>query len=97
MSEMLEPRDTCQGELQTRYGNNQETEGVAVKKVEWSQIYEEHFGIRHADREFGVCPADFFGPISPVFPHYVPIPPFWNGKVYLFHCMLEVCDLPFDF
>ena len=55
---------------------------VAVNKAERSWRSEEHFEIRHGDAELVVYLASFWSCFGPVFPHYVPFPPFCDGNVY---------------
>ena len=59
----------------------QEKEACCTQ-VERSWRTKEHFDIRHGDAQFGVCPAGFQSYFGPVFPYYVPFPPFWDNNVY---------------
>ena len=59
----------------------QEREVYVVNKAERGWRSEEHFDIRHGDAEFGICPTGFWFCFGPVFSHYVPLTPFWNGDV----------------
>ena len=55
---------------------------VSVNKPETSWGFEEYFDIGHGDVEFGVCLAGFWSCIRLVFPHCIPLSPFWNDNVF---------------
>lgn len=69
---------------------------VAANKAERSWEPEKCFDIRHRNAQFRIYPAGF-NCLGLVFPHHAPLHPFWNDNVYSVHCILEVCDLTFDF
>lgn len=51
--------------------------------------------IKRGPTEFGVSPAGFWSCSGPVFPHYVPFPPFGMGMYTLGLWMLEVLNILF--
>lgn len=53
--------------------------------------------IRRGDAEFGVCLAGLQSCFGRVFPHDAPFLPLGLQMYSLCHCMLEICDLLFDF
>lgn len=51
----------------------------------------------HRDKEFGVCPAGFHFRFGPVFHCCGLFLPLWMVMFMLYHCILELCSLLFDF
>lgn len=54
---------------------------------------EDCFDIRYA--EFRDCSAVFQSSFGPIFPHYIPFPPIFNGNIY--SVPLYVVSMPSDF
>ena len=70
---------------------------VGGNKAKRSWRSEESFDIRHEDAEFGVCPAGFQLYLNQYFLTMSPSLCFGMVMSILCHCMLEVCDMLFDF
>ena len=69
---------------------------VVVNKAKRNWSSNEHFGIRHGDAEFGVCPAGFQYCSCPVFPHLCFFSSLLEWYVYSV-TLYVVCDLLFYF
>ena len=90
-AEMPVSWDTCQGELLSECRPVQEEEVHSTKQKGLGDLKSALTLDMEVQASFQSC----FGP---VFPHYVPLPSFWNGNIYILcYYMLEVCDLLFDF
>lgn len=69
---------------------------VCCSQQGWKDRATQPFETRHRTVGFGavssLCPT----PFGPLFPHCAPLHPF--GMMYILcRCVLERCDLPFDF
>lgn len=103
MLEMLELWDIHQGELHTGRATYQVKREMCVAcsqaaGAEPSNPFGSKVpGARDGATVFGICFADFQFCFSLLFPQYALIPPFRSGMFIWFQCVLEVCDLYFDF
>ena len=84
--------DSCQGQLQTKNQLIKE-KCVTVSEAGRAELSKLLTSDRAQDLEFALQSC-----FDPVFLHaVVPIPPFGMAMCFLCHCMLEECDLLFDF
>ena len=95
--EMLGLGDACQEKLLTGSGSSPRGRSMlSVDKDERSWRSEECFDIRHGDMEVEFALLAFsFGLAQ----YFITILPFLHCgmAMYLWHCMLKICDLLYDF
>lgn len=97
--DMLHLWDVYQGELHTRTGTSPrafKTMLQSVKLEGWRHLRPLRFNGCGATG-FEVCSASFQSYFGPILLRTVWSFPFRNGNVCSAHCVLEVCDLLFDF